>query len=51
MRQVGWLDWEPIGFWPRWFYVWGLFAWAFVLVRVVPPAPPGWSRAGDRWEP
>ena len=29
MRQVGWLDWEPIGFWPRWFYVWGLLAWAF----------------------
>jgi hypothetical protein len=44
-RQVGWLDWEPIGFWPRWVYVWGLFAWAFALVRVVPPAPPGWSRA------
>ena len=45
MRQVGWLDWEPIGFWPRWFYVWGLFAWAFALVRVVPAAPPRWSRA------
>ena len=44
MRQVGWLDWEPIGFWPRWFYVWGLFAWAFALVRVVPAAPPRWSR-------
>ena len=45
MRQVGWLDWEPFGFWPRWFYVWGLFAWAFALVRVVPAAPPRWSRA------
>ena len=45
VRQVGWLDWEPIGFWPRWFYVWGLFAWAFALVRVVPAAPPRWSRA------
>ncbi len=45
MRQVGWLDWEPIGFWPRWFYVWGLFAWAFAIVKVVPVAPPRWSRA------
>ena len=44
-RQVGWFDWEPIGFWPRWFYVWGLFAWAFALVKVVPAAPPRWSRA------
>jgi len=44
MRQAGWLDWEPIGFWPRWFYVWGLLAWAFALVKVVPAAPPGWSR-------
>ena len=44
MRQVGWLDWEPIGFWPRWFYVWGLFAWAFALARVAPAAPPGWAR-------
>ncbi len=44
VRQIGWLDWEPFGFWPRWFYVWGLFAWSFALVRVVPPVPPGWSR-------
>ena len=44
IRQIGWLDWEPFGFWPRWFYVWGLFAWAFALVRVVPPVPSGWSR-------
>jgi hypothetical protein len=44
IRQCGWLDWEPLGFWPRWFYVWGLFAWAFALVKVVPPAPAGWSR-------
>ena len=45
MRQIAWLDREPIGFWPRWFYVWGLFAWAFALVTVVPAAPPRWSRA------
>ena len=45
MRQIGRLDWEPFGFWPRWFYVWGLFAWAFAIVKVVPPAPPRWSRA------
>ncbi len=44
MRQIGWLDREPTGFWPRWFYVWGLFAWAFALVKVVPTAPPRWPR-------
>ena len=44
VRQVAWLDVEPIGFWPRWLYVWGLFAWSFVLVRLAPPAPLGWSR-------
>jgi hypothetical protein len=43
-RQVAWLDFEPIGFWPRWLYVWGLFAWSFVLVRLAPPVPLGWSR-------
>jgi hypothetical protein len=44
LRQVGWLDREPLGFWPRWIYVWGLLAWGFVLVRVAPKAPPGWWR-------
>ena len=44
LRQVAWLDVEPIGFWPRWLYVWGLFAWSFVLVRLAPAAPIGWSR-------
>jgi hypothetical protein len=44
MRQIGWLDWEPFGFWPRWIYVWGLLAWAFAIVKVVPAAPPHWSR-------
>jgi predicted protein tyrosine phosphatase len=43
LRQIGALDWEPFGFWPRWFYVWGLFAWAFAIVRVVPRIPAGWS--------
>jgi protein tyrosine phosphatase (PTP) superfamily phosphohydrolase (DUF442 family) len=43
-RQVAWLDVEPIGFWPRWLYVWGMFAWSFVLVRLAPAAPLGWSR-------
>jgi len=45
LRQVGWLDREPLGFWPRWIYVWGLLAWSLALLRVVPPAPAGWSRA------
>ncbi|QEH37212.1 Tyrosine phosphatase family protein [Aquisphaera giovannonii] len=44
-RQLSWIDREPFGFWPRWAYVWGLLAWALALVRVVPAAPPGWSRA------
>jgi hypothetical protein len=44
LRQVGWLDREPFGFWPRWIYVWGLLAWALVLLRMAPKAPPGWSR-------
>lgn len=46
LRQVGWLDQEPLGFWPRWIYVWGLLAWALALLRMVPSAPPGWRRAG-----
>ncbi|WP_165228751.1 protein tyrosine phosphatase [Aquisphaera insulae] len=46
LRQVPWIDREPIGFWPRWAFVWGLLAWALALVRVVPAAPPGWSRTG-----
>jgi hypothetical protein len=46
LRQVSWIDREPIGFWPRWTFVWGLLAWALALVRVVPSASPGWSRAG-----
>ena len=44
LRQVGWVDHEPIGFWPRWLYVWGLLAWALALLRVLPQAPAGWSR-------
>jgi protein tyrosine phosphatase (PTP) superfamily phosphohydrolase (DUF442 family) len=44
LRQTSWIDREPFGFWPRWFYVWGLLAWSFALLRVTPEAPPGWSR-------
>lgn len=44
IRQVGWLDREPIGFWPRWLYVWGLLAWALALLRLAPTAPPNWWR-------
>ncbi len=45
LRQLGAIDREPLGFWPRWIYVWGLLAWSLVLVQVVPRAPVGWSRA------
>ena len=38
VRQVGWIDREPIGFWPRWTYAWGLLAWSLALVQVVPRA-------------
>jgi hypothetical protein len=44
LRQIAWMDREPFGFWPRWIYVWGLLAWALALVKVLPAAPPGWSR-------
>jgi hypothetical protein len=41
LRQASLIDREPIGFWPRWVFVWGLLAWAFALVRMAPPAPEG----------
>jgi hypothetical protein len=44
LRQTGWLDREPFGFWDRWLYVWGLLAWALALLRVCPPAPRGRTR-------
>ncbi len=44
LRQFGWLDREPFGFWPRWVYVWGLLAWALALLRVAPKAPSNWPR-------
>jgi hypothetical protein len=44
VRQIGWIDFEPFGFWPRWIYVWGLLAFALALLRLVPPAPAGWRR-------
>jgi predicted protein tyrosine phosphatase len=43
LRQLSWIDREPLGFWPRWVYVWGLLAWAFALVQLVPKAWPGWT--------
>ena len=45
LRQTRWLDFEPLGFWPRWIYVWGLLAWALALLQVVPRAPAGLPRA------
>ena len=44
VRQVRWIDREPIGFWPRWIYVWGLLAWSLALVQIVPRAT-----ASARW--
>jgi Tyrosine phosphatase family len=44
LSQIGWPDREPFSYWPRWLYVWGLLAWAFALLRLAPPAPPGWTR-------
>lgn len=45
-RQLPGVDREPFGFWPRWIYVWGLFAWAFAVLRLTPQATPGWTRRG-----
>jgi hypothetical protein len=44
LRQIDWFDREPIGFWPRWIFVWGLLAWALALLRMAPKAAPSWSR-------
>jgi len=44
LRQTPWVDREPSGFWPRWIYVWGMFAWAFAVLRLTPRATPGWRR-------
>ncbi len=44
VRQFGWVDPEPLGFWPRWIYVWGLLAWALALLRVLPRHVAVWSR-------
>jgi hypothetical protein len=44
VRQVGWLDCEPFGFWPRWIYVWGLLGWALMLARIAPKALRVWWR-------
>lgn len=40
VRQLPWIDREPLGFWPRWVFVWGMLAWAFAMLRVAPPAAP-----------
>ncbi len=30
---------EPVGYWPRWSFAWGLMAFGFALVRLMPPWP------------
>lgn len=44
VRQTPWVDRGPMGFWPRWVFVWGLFAWAFAILRLTPQATPGKTR-------
>ncbi len=44
LRQLNWLDREPLGYWPRWLYTWGLLAWSLALLRLAPRAWLGWSR-------
>jgi hypothetical protein len=44
LRQAGFVDREPFGFWPRWIFVWGLLAWSLALLRVVPASPEGFSK-------
>jgi protein tyrosine phosphatase (PTP) superfamily phosphohydrolase (DUF442 family) len=35
---------EPLGYWPRWFYTWGLLAFLLALVLMLPPWPRGMFR-------
>ncbi len=37
-------DVEPFGYWPRWAFDWGMFAFGFALIRALPPSPGGWRR-------
>jgi protein tyrosine phosphatase (PTP) superfamily phosphohydrolase (DUF442 family) len=38
VRQLPGIDREPMGYWPRWVFVWGLLAWAFAMLRLAPKA-------------
>jgi hypothetical protein len=35
---------EPVGYWPRWAFVWGLIAYDLALVQLLPPLPQGRRR-------
>ena len=37
---------EPAGYWPRFAFDWGLMAFGFALLRLLPPWPNGWKRMG-----
>lgn len=43
LRQVEVPGAEPVGYWPRWAFVWGLAACVLALVRLAPPGPGRWS--------
>lgn len=46
-RQIDLRGIEPIGYWPRWFYAWGLLAFALGLLLALPPWPHGLLRRGS----
>ncbi|MDR3632433.1 MAG: protein tyrosine phosphatase [Isosphaeraceae bacterium] len=39
LRQVEVPGVEPVGYWPRWAFVWGMIAFDLALVQLLPPLP------------
>jgi hypothetical protein len=37
LRVLNLPDVEPLGYWPRWCFVWGLIAWDLALIKSLPP--------------
>lgn len=45
-RQIDLPGVEPVGYWPRWAFVWGMLAWLMSLIRVMPTLPRGGRGVG-----
>jgi hypothetical protein len=46
LRQVELPGIEPVGYWPRWSFDWGLLAFVMGMLRLLPPMSAGWLRRG-----